>query len=223
MVMTFELSEIDVFKSLNETETNFIEDKCVFKDFVKDQFVYKPGDPSTTIFYLKSGRIKLGAINKDGKEMIKHIFVPGELFGLMTISGQKERVNFAKAMDEGTEVVGLNIFDLKNVMQSNVDFSLDLAKVMGNRIVEFQNKIESLMFKDTRTRVIELIKDLADRLGKPIGEEILIKHNLTHQDFASLTATTRQTVTSIFSELKKKDLIYMERGKILVRDMKALF
>ena len=62
----------------------------------------------------------------------------------------------------------------------------------------------------------------AEEEGVKVGDEILLKHDLTHQDFANLTATSRQTVTVTLNELRDKDLIYMERKKILIRDIDKL-
>jgi len=45
---------------------------------------------------------------------------------------------------------------------------------------------------------------------------------LTHQDIANITCTSRQTVTLVLNELRKDNLIYFNRGKILVRDMAKL-
>jgi CRP-like cAMP-binding protein len=85
-----------------------------------------------------------------------------------------------------------------------------------------ERKMESLIFKDARTRIIDLIIQMAEKRGTKIGDEILLKHDLTHQDIANLTATSRQTVTVTLNELKDQDLIYMERKKILIRDIAKL-
>ncbi|MBL4703112.1 MAG: Crp/Fnr family transcriptional regulator, partial [Flavobacteriales bacterium] len=190
--------------------------------YLKDEFIFYPEDPSTSVFFISEGRVKLGAYNSEGKEMIKHIFFHNEMFGVMSISNQKMRANYAKSMDDETVVCTIDVFDLKKLMQTNAAFSLGISKIMGDRLVQFQERIESLMFKDTYTRVTDLLKEFAKKQGKLIGDEIMIKHNLTHQDFASLTATTRQTVTSILNDLKKNDLIYMERGKMLIRNLDKL-
>lgn len=216
------LFELPAFKELSESEANLLMEKSVVRVLDKDEFIFYPGDPSTSVFFISKGRVKLGAYNKDGKEMIKHIFFHGEMFGIMAISNQKQRANYAKSMDEDTEVITIDVFDMKELMQKNANFSLGISKVMGDRLVQFQDRIESLMFKDTFTRVTDLLKEFAKKQGKLIGDEIMIKHNLTHQDFASLTATTRQTVTSILNDLKKDDLIYMERGKMLIRNIDKL-
>lgn len=216
------LMGLDAFRVLTDEQTRWLEEKSTVKTIGKGEFVFHPGDPSTSIFCVVEGRIKLGAYSAEGKEMIKHIYFPGELFGIMAISTQKLRANYSKAMDDYNVICTVDVFDLKKLMQQNAEFSLGISKIMGDRLVQFQDKIESLMFKDTYTRVTDLLKEFAKKQGQAVGDEIMIKHNLTHQDFASLTATTRQTVTSILNELKKADLIYMERGKMLIRDLDRL-
>ena len=54
------------------------------------------------------------------------------------------------------------------------------------------------------------------------ADVILVKHNLTHLDMANLTATSRQTVTTVLNELKEQNLIHLERNKFLIRDIDNL-
>ena len=78
------------------------------------------------------------------------------------------------------------------------------------------------LFKDARTRIIEFLKDTAAWNGKKVGFETMIPTKLTHKDIASLTGTSRQTVTTILNELKEKNLINFDRKKILIRDIEKL-
>lgn len=45
---------------------------------------------------------------------------------------------------------------------------------------------------------------------------------MTHQEIADLIATSRQTVTTTISELKKKQLLKMDRRRMLIRSMEEL-
>ena len=88
--------------------------------------------------------------------------------------------------------------------------------------MKLERKLELLVFKDARTRVIEFLKDAAAWKGKKVGFETMIPTRLTHKDIAALTGTSRQTVTTILNELKDKNLINFDRKKILIRDLAAL-
>ncbi|MEM9023947.1 MAG: helix-turn-helix domain-containing protein, partial [Bacteroidota bacterium] len=64
--------------------------------------------------------------------------------------------------------------------------------------------------------------ETAQERGRRVGDEWLLKHQLTHQDIANLTATSRQTVTIVLNELKEKDLIHFDRKSILIHDIDSI-
>jgi CRP-like cAMP-binding protein len=85
-----------------------------------------------------------------------------------------------------------------------------------------ERRIESLVFKDARTRIVDFIRDMAEERGQKVGFETMIKNHLTHKDIASLTGTSRQTVTTVLNELREENIINFDRRRILIRDMDKL-
>jgi len=85
-----------------------------------------------------------------------------------------------------------------------------------------ERKIESLINKDARTRIIEYLQDLAEERGQKVGSETLVKSFFKHKDIASLTATSRQTVTTVLNELRDKNIINFDRKRLLIRDLDNL-
>jgi len=144
------------------------------------------------------------------------------VFGEMGIVGEANRQDFAIAMDAETRMCTINTEEFKEIMKTNPALSLEITKSIGEKLRNVERRLESLIFKDARERVIDFIKEMATKYGKSIGDEVLVKHDLTHQDIANLTATSRQTVTTVLNELKSADLIYMERKRFLVRNLEGL-
>ncbi len=216
------LEQINLFKNLSEDEMQMIDRKSIMHSADKNQYIYFPHEPSKVIYFLKRGRVKIGTYSDDGKEILKTILYPGEVFGEMGIIGENKRKDFAIAMDKETRLCTLSVDQMKEIMNSNPALSLGLTTMIGEKLRKMEMKLESVIFKDARTRIIDLIKEMGSDYGQRVGEETLIKHNLTHQDIANLTATSRQTVTTVLNELKELNLIYMERNRFLVRDLKAL-
>jgi CRP-like cAMP-binding protein len=85
-----------------------------------------------------------------------------------------------------------------------------------------EDRLSSLVLKDARERIIEFLVDTAGREGRKVGYETLVKHQLTQQEIANLTGTSRQTVTSVLNDLRKSNLIYFNRNSILIRDLQNL-
>jgi CRP-like cAMP-binding protein len=116
----------------------------------------------------------------------------------------------------------LTIEELRELMFENKELSFKILKLIGLRLMKLERKLELLVFKDARTRIIEFLKDTAAWKGKKVGFETMIPTKLTHKDIASLTGTSRQTVTTILNELKEQNLINFDRKKILIRDIDKL-
>lgn len=216
------LEQINLLQHLTDDEMEKINELTEIKTADKNQFIYFPKEPSKILFFLKSGRIKIGTYSDEGKEIIKTVLYPGEVFGEMGIVGEQSRKDFAIAMDSDTRMCTLDVSQFMEMMEGNPQLSLAVTKNIGEKLRNVERRLESLIFKDARERIIDFMKVMADKYGKKIGSEILVKHDLTHQDIASLTATSRQTVTTVLNDLKEKDLIYMERKKFLIREIEKL-
>lgn len=200
----------------NHTSTNLP------RSFKAKELIYLPDQEAKHLHVVVKGRVKIGKYLPDGQEVIKAILGEGEVFGEMALAGENERKEFAEVMDDDTKICMLSIDELKSLMIKDGDLSLRIMKWMGLRLRKLERKVELLVFRDARTRVVEFLKDAACWKGKPVGHEVMIKTKLTHSDIAKLTATSRQTVNEVLNQLRSEDQIYMERGKILIRDLENL-
>jgi CRP/FNR family transcriptional regulator, cyclic AMP receptor protein len=216
------IESFPLFEVLSGAEKAELASMMELKSFYRYSFIYLPDDASSHLFFLAKGGVKIGTHSNDGKEIIKALIHPMAMFGEMGIVGQKSRSEFAQALKEDVQVYQLRVEDLKGLMRHNFDLCSSVINQIGNRLMKVETKLESLIFKDARTRIIDFIKEAVNKRGNRVGYEVLLKHSLTHQDIASITCTSRQTVTLVLNELKKSDLIHFNRGKILVRDIARL-
>jgi len=197
-------------------------DRHTYNYYKKDEFIYFPDEAATHIYMIVSGRVRLGHYQEDGKEAVTAILSAGEIFGEMAMAGEEIRKDYAQAMDGNTTICPLSIEDLKELIKQNGELSFKILKLIGFRLMKLERKLELLVFKDARTRVVEFLKDAAAWKGKKVGFETMIPTRLTHKDIAALTGTSRQTVTTILNELKDKNLINFDRKQILIRDLATL-
>jgi len=192
------------------------------KIYNKNEFVYFPNDRSTTIYLIANGRVKIGGYTQDGNEIVKSILGEGDLFGELALTGEEKRTDFAQTLDADTAICRMDMDHLQSLMYDNKPLNLKIYKIIGLRLKKLERRIESMVFKDARTRIVEFLKELAEEKGKKVGFETMIRNHYTHKDIASLTATSRQTVTTILNELKEKNLINFDRRQILIRDLDKL-
>jgi CRP-like cAMP-binding protein len=213
---------VNLYNILCPHKTKDMDKKHEFRTFKRDQVIYRPDEPSQFIYMVAEGRVKIVHYLDDGKEVVKAILTKGEVFGELALAGEEKRTDFAQAMDGDTTICPMSIDDLKALMWEDKELSFRLLKLVGLRLIRMERKLELLVFKDARTRIVEFLRDAASWKGKKVGFETMIPTKLTHKDIAALTGTSRQTVTTILNELKEKNLIYFDRKKILIRDLERL-
>ena len=216
------LEQIDLLKGLREEEVQRIADRTTAASAHAGQHIYFPEEPSNVVFFLKKGRVKIATMGEDGKEVIKAVLYPGEVFGELGLAGEGRRRDHAIALDNDVMICAIGLDEIEVMMKENPNLNLAMTRLIGERAISLERRLEGLIFKDSRSRIIAFLKDMATKHGTQVGHEVLLKHELTHQDIADLTATSRQTVTTVLNDLKKQDLVYMERGKLLIRDVKKL-
>ncbi len=212
---------VNLYRILCPHKVKAIGETHVFITYKKDQFIYMPDDSATHIYMIVNGRIKIGHYLENGDEVLSAILTKGEIFGELAMAGEDKRRDFAQVMEQAT-ICPLTTGELKNLMYEDKELSFKILKLIGLRIMKLERKLELLVFKDARTRVIEFLKDAAAWKGVKVGFETMIQTRLTHKDIASLTGTSRQTVTTILNELKEKNLINFNRKQILIRDLDKL-
>lgn len=215
------LENFNLFASLKQDSMMELNKIASEKEIDKNQPIYFPNEPSSAIFFLKTGRVKISRYNDDGKEMIMAFINPGEVFGEMSYLGEGERTDIAITV-EPSFICAINKDDFANFIEKNPSLNLKITRLIGLKLKSYSERIEDLVFKDARQRVVSFLIKLAEANGKKIGEQIFVKPFLKHQDIADLTACARQTVNDVLTDLREKKIIDFDRKKLVINDFSKL-
>lgn len=193
-----------------------------FKNFNKGEFIYFSDDPANSIYLVTEGKVKLLYYTEEGDEVVKSVLARGEVFGELALLGENTRKDCAQVVTDKTAVCKLTLEEMQKLMKDDVSFALKIFKLIGIRINKLERKIDSLVFKDVRTRIIEFIKEFVMEKGEKNGPGYKADNFLTHKDIANLVGTTRQTVTTLLNELRNQGKIDFSRRTIYVADINGL-
>ncbi|WP_020570222.1 Crp/Fnr family transcriptional regulator [Neolewinella persica] len=216
------LSQFDLFDALTETERNQLAEVMECRKKPRYSVIYQPGETSEHIFLLSKGAVKISTHSSEGKEVIKQLIHPEAIFGELALVGEAKRTETAQSLKEEVHYYTIRTVDFQRILANNSKLSQQVLFLFGQRMMAAENKLENLIFKDARSRIVNFLHEVVTKRGRQVGYEMLLKHSLTHQDIANITCTSRQTVTLVLNELRKENLIYFNRGRILVRDMETL-
>ncbi len=184
----------------------------------KGKTIYKQKELSKGFYLLKSGTVKLQRVLPSGESTIVRIITPGEIFGEKTFKEDRNILNssFAIALQENTEIEKIACISTLPEQWIN-----QIMNHLATDSRENMARYERVISMESEARIKYYMKDLAQRIGVRYGDETLLKINLTHQEWAKYTDTSRQTVTQTFSKLKKSGLITYSRNRILFRNLET--
>lgn len=185
--------------------------------FEKDEMVFQVGTSSEDVYILLSGRVKVFELSCEGREVILWFCFPGELFGLSEVmKGGSREVN---AYACGTvEVMSIRYADFEKFISTRPAAAMSVIDVLGSRLRELGDVLLNLASDDVTSRVIKLITRLSARYGKRMNNGVYLDIPLTHQEMADMIGTSRQTVTTVLGNLKRKGILRIEQRTIYIQD-----
>ncbi|MFK7972776.1 MAG: Crp/Fnr family transcriptional regulator [Bacteroidia bacterium] len=196
-------------------------DKYIKRSYKKGEHIYLTNEDSDRVFFIHEGAVKIMGYSDDGKEIVRALLHEGEIFGELAVFGEDQRRDFAVAA-ESTEICILDRDQVSDLMTDVSGFRKFMMNLMGKRMVYSQQRMEALLFKDARTRIVNFILEQANKHGRRRGGVAYVKNHLTHQEIASYTGTSRQTVTTVLNELRSEKLIDFSRKEFSIPDLDAL-
>ncbi|WP_179006572.1 Crp/Fnr family transcriptional regulator [Winogradskyella forsetii] len=190
-------------------------DFCAYK---KKDYIYFEADSANKVYLIEKGKVKIGYYSEEGNEIVKAILSKGELFGEKAILGAEKRDEFAQSIDNSTSICPISVETMHDLMRNNQTFSLKVYKFIGFKFKKLERRLQLLLFKDTKTRLIEFLDELCNDYGyncDKTGDQI-IKHPFTQKDIASLIGTSRPTINILLNELKEENYLDFNRKEIRI-------
>ncbi|MDV7187560.1 Crp/Fnr family transcriptional regulator [Lutibacter sp. TH_r2] len=212
------LENVNLFKILCPHKFADYKNCHNFDSYSKSDYVYFEEETSSKVFLIEKGKIKIGYYTEEGDEVVKSILGKGELFGEKAILGEEKRNEFAQCLENNTSICPIAVPTLHELMRDNQTFTLKVYKFISFRIKKLERRLQLLMFKDAKTRLLEFLNDLCEDYGICCEETggMKITHPYTQKDIASLIGTSRPTLNLMMNDLKEEGVIDFNRKEILL-------
>lgn len=210
--------DVNLFKVLCPHKFKAYKKEHDFDAYKKKDYIYFVEDSANKIYLIEKGKVKIGYYNEDGEEVVKSILTKGDLFGEKAILGAIKRNEFAQSLDNSTSICPIGVNTMHDLMRDNQTFSFKVYKFIGFKFQKLERRLQLLLFKDTKTRLIEFLDELCSDYGydcEKTGDHI-IQHPYTQKDIASLIGTSRPTLNILLNELKEEKIIDFNRKEIRI-------
>ncbi len=154
----------------------------------------------------------------EGKEQIVSLLKKGDMFPHVGFFRKGGYPAFSEILENSILIV-IPIAQFEKVLIENPDLCIKVLKVLGEKIIDFQERLESQILNNTYQQIIKLIIRLGKEHGQVLRDgSILLKSEFTNRDLARMIGTTRETVSRMLTKLKKEHRIKTDANHNLIFD-----
>lgn len=215
------LRGLDWLSELSEAETARLLSRSATRQYVRGETIFGPAATPRSVYLLERGLVRIYRLSPEGSEAALGYVRPGEIFGeLATFAGQP-RESFAQAVRPSL-VLRVAAEELRRLLDEHPRIAIRVTTQIGDRFKRIERRVENLVFRSLRERIILVLLELAEDFGREEDGHTLIDLPLSQQSLAALVGSTRQSVNLCLRELRAAGLVGYRSRRFELPDLSAL-
>lgn len=173
-------------------------------EYSPDRTIFPQGADADSLFYLKSGKVKLVVKSDQGKEAIVAVVGTGEFFGEGCLAGQAVRMASAVALSDCT-IARIEMAQMVQVLHEQHDVSELFVRHLLTRNIRYEGDLVDQLFNNCERRLARILLLLA-HFGKESKAELVIP-SVNQASLAQMVGTTRSRVSHFMNKFRKMGFI----------------
>ena len=183
--------------------------KKTLVSYRKAQTIFSQGEKCGSVFYLKTGGVKITVISSTGKEAVVALLRPGDFFGEGCIAGQPLRVSTATAM-ESSSALKIEKKEMIRVIHEEHEFSDRFVAHMLKRNVRIEEDLVDQLFNSSEKRLARALLLVARYGNNQEPQKVVAK--ISQETLAEMVGTTRSRVSYFMNKFRKLGFIKYNGG-----------
>jgi len=183
--------------------------------------LFVEGQSPRGVFILCSGRVKLSTSSADGKALILRISEPGEVLGLpATVTGKPYELT--ADVIEPTQANFIPRQELLVFLREHGEAALRVAQQLGETYHSAISEMRTIgLSHSAAEKLARFLLDLSAEHDGGKGEVKLVL-TFTHEEIAQMIGASRETVTRLFSDFKKKQFLQIRGSTLIIKNKSGL-
>jgi CRP/FNR family transcriptional regulator, cyclic AMP receptor protein len=220
-VRDFNLGESSFFSGLAEEtleELNYIKHTSSYPE---GAVVLMEGQAARGVYIVCQGRVKLMTTNADGKTLIVKIAQPGEVLGLQSVvTGDPYELTVETLQPSQLAFIARDQF-LK-FLRKHADACLRATQHLSSDCHSAYEVIRSIgLCHSVAGKLARLLKQWSSETRTSNGV-VRMKMALTHEELAQLIGSSRETVTRILGDFRRRGVVELNGATLTIKNHAAL-
>jgi CRP/FNR family cyclic AMP-dependent transcriptional regulator len=189
--------------------------------YPKGAMLFIEGQQPRGVFVLCAGKAKLSTSSREGKTIITKLSDAGDVLGLNSVISDRPYEVTAEMMEPGQA----NFIPRESLLQflkDHGEVALRVAEQLSRNYYTAYEEIRTLGLSTSPSeKFAKLLLSWSAKTPQSDGS-MPVKLTLTHEEIAEIIGTTRETVSRLFSEFKKRQLLQLKGSTLVIRNRPAL-
>ncbi len=189
--------------------------------YPKGAMLFIEGQMPRGVFVLCSGKVKLSTTSREGKTIITKVADAGDVLGLNAVVSNVPYEVTAEMMEPG-QANFIPRDSLHLLLRDFPEAAMRVAQQLSRNYFTAYDEIRTLgLAASPSEKFAKLLLSWSTKNTQSDGSS-QVKLTLTHEEIAEIIGTTRETVSRLFSEFKKKQLMQSKGATLVIRSRIAL-
>ena len=171
--------------------------------------MFSQGDPCDSVFYIRTGAVKLSVLSQAGRECVVGILGAGDFFGEGCLAGQPVRMCTASAASVST-VLRIRKAQMVRLLHKQRALSDRFIAHMLARNIRVEEDLIDQLFNSSEKRLARTLLLLA-RYGKSEGPARVVP-KMSQETLAEMIGTTRSRVNFFMKKFQRLGFIDYRNG-----------
>lgn len=194
----------------------------VSKCYPRGSVLFAEGQRPRGMYVLCEGRAKVSISSAEGKTFVLRIAEAGDLLGVNSVLTGRPSEATVETL-EASRIDFVSREDLLELLDRDKKACLGVAHALSHKLsAVVQHARLLLLSQSAAEKLARLLVKWCDDYGKRTAQGIKIQSGLTHEEIAQMICTSRETVTRVLNEFKRKHIVSFVGSVIFVRNRKAL-
>lgn len=215
------LRQVTLFAGLSDSAMTALVSRVRVRTYRRGEILFNKDDPGTSLFLVKTGRIKISVFSSEGKEAVFTVHAPGDVFGELALLDGAPRSATATALDQ-SRLLMLDRTSFVAYLREQPDASLILLSDLAARVRRLTSQVEDLMFLDIPGRLARTLLRLGEEYGRKSTRGVEIDLQLTQTELGGMVGATRVSVNRLLHWFADRGLIAIDDRRIVLLRPEAL-
>lgn len=205
------------------TEKKYRRIQYLFKDieaitFSSPKKIFTPETRPLNIFLVEKGAVRLFEYDDEGIKKTRFIEYPGDLIGFESFLKSKRYLHYAEPLSSEVKIKSISIANFEYQLKKDFSFCSEFMNFLDAKRQERHHRFLLKVNETSECNIISYLEELAKKIGKKVGFEVLLPIISTHEDLAGILGISRQTVSQTLCRLKKRNAIHYDRKRMIIRN-----